>query len=180
MRVLVAPQNPLKPASGYAPLEERIEATRLMLRGLPSVRVEAEAEEGPTFAVDSITRRVRREPQSRFVYIMGADSFAGFHRWRRWKDLMELLPIAVISRPGHRLEALQSQAARTYARWQIPERRAVALQRSEAPSWCFLTGLDRKESSTAIRALQDPSKSGDKSATLRELPLGGASFGEKC
>ncbi|GGY55529.1 hypothetical protein GCM10007148_26780 [Parvularcula lutaonensis] len=165
MRVLVSPQNPLKSAGDYAPLEERIAATREMMRGLPNVRVEPEAAEGPTFAVDSIAKRVLREPHTDFIYVMGADSFAGLHRWRRWQALMEMVPIAVVSRPGFRLEALQSPAARAFAKAQVPERLALTLHRRTAPAWCFLTGLDREESSTAIRAREDPSKFGMESAT---------------
>ena len=32
---------------------------------------------------------------------MGADNLAQFHRWKDWRKIARLLPIAVISRPGY-------------------------------------------------------------------------------
>lgn len=160
VRVLVSPQNPLKEAASYLPLEERIEATRSLMRGLPSVRVEAEAETGPTFAIESIGRRVKRQPGRDFVYIMGADTFAGLDRWARWRELMELLPVAVISRPGYRLPALHSAAARAFAKARLPETTAPVLARMKAPAWTFIGGLEREEASTRIRSAAPLSSSG--------------------
>lgn len=151
MRVLVTPQNPLKDARDYAPLEERLEATRRMMRGLPQVRVEAEAQTGPVFTIDTLSQLVSSDGGTRYLYVMGADSFADLHRWHRWRDLMGLVPIVVVNRPGHRLEARNCPAARAFAAERVPERDLAGLRRRSAPAWGFLGGLSRPESSTAIR-----------------------------
>src|SRR3546814_4726078 len=36
---------------------------------------------------------------------MGADNLAQFHRWRNWRDIARLLPIAVVARPGYDRDA---------------------------------------------------------------------------
>jgi nicotinate-nucleotide adenylyltransferase len=38
-----------------------------------------------------------------FVWIMGADGFAGLHRWHDWLEIPETLPLAVLARPGSSL-----------------------------------------------------------------------------
>ena len=48
---------------------------------------------------------------SHFVWIMGADNLASFHRWRGWRDIARMMPIAVIDRPGWTLKATRSPAA---------------------------------------------------------------------
>ena len=83
---------------------------------------------------------------------MGADCLAEFHRWRQWRQIMELMPIAVIDRPGWRLKALSSIAATAYAAARLPERKAERLAAMRAPAWVFLTAPLSDLSSTAIRA----------------------------
>jgi len=150
-RVLVSPQNPLKDPKGYAPLDERIAQTQELFADHPSVAVEAEAEEAPTFAANTLRRLINRERTTRFIYIMGADSFANLHHWYRWREIMQMVPIAVVSRPANRLAPLNSPTARTYWQNRVPSNRAASLSKSKTPAWCFIDGLNRPESSTAIR-----------------------------
>lgn len=155
-RVLVSPQSPLKDAGDYTPLETRLEATRELFEGLPMVRVAPESDSSPAYAVNTIRRLVRRERKHRFVYVMGADAFAELHRWWRWREIVETIPIAVVSRPAHRLAPLNAPVARTYSRFRVREHDAGRLARMRAPAWCFLDGLNRRESSTEIRAARTP------------------------
>lgn len=151
VKVLVSPQSPLKKKEDYAPLEERMEATEAVMRGLPKVTVEPEAERGPVFAIETITHLLQREKHRRFVYILGADSFANLHLWANWRNIMKSVPIAVLSRPGYRMEALNSPAARTFKSERIPERYSPVLAQQAAPAWCFVEGLHMPDSSTALR-----------------------------
>ncbi|MEM9839846.1 MAG: nicotinate-nucleotide adenylyltransferase [Pseudomonadota bacterium] len=151
-RVMVSPQNPLKDPENYAPMEDRLLATEELFARLPNVRVVPEAEdEAPTYAIKTIRKLMRREGHKRFVYLMGADTFAGLHRWYHWREIMETIPIAVVSRPAFRLAPLKAPAARAYWEHRIPESKAPSLVRAKAPAWCFIDGLNRPESSTAIR-----------------------------
>jgi len=88
----------------------------------------------------------------RFVWLMGSDSLADFHRWKDWDWIMETVPIGVMARPGEQLAAGGSRAARRYAQHRVHARRAEALPFREAPAWCMLNGPMVDLSSTEIRA----------------------------
>ena len=87
----------------------------------------------------------------RFVWIMGADNLASFDRWQRWREIFTMVPVVVVDRPGWRLKALASKAARTFAGSRIAERDAATVPHRPPPSWTFLTGPLSHASSTAIR-----------------------------
>jgi len=86
---------------------------------------------------DVLKRLKRRAPRARFVWIMGGDNLAQFHRWRRWKEIARLVPIAVVSRPDRVYgevavayvvlrDDLSSQAAGVVVRLQIADLHADA------------------------------------------------------
>lgn len=114
---LVSPGNVLKPVKGMAPLIARHAAARKAARGLP-IRVTAiEAELGTRYTVDTLALLVRRYPRFRFIWLMGADNLAQFHRWRDWRGIARLMPIAVIARPGYDAHAVASPAMAWLHRW---------------------------------------------------------------
>jgi nicotinic acid mononucleotide adenylyltransferase len=76
----------------------------------------------------------------RYVWIMGADNLATFDRWQRWREIFTMVPIVVVDRPGWRLKALASKAARAFAAARLPETEAAGLALRPAPAWTFLTG----------------------------------------
>ncbi len=91
-------------------------------------------------------------PGVRFVWLMGADNLAQFHRWQDWDWIIGHVPIGVIARPGARLAARGGRAADEYARFRLPASQAARLARARPPAWCFLDVPMVKQSSSAIRA----------------------------
>jgi nicotinate-nucleotide adenylyltransferase len=155
---LVTPGNPLKFNSTLAPLEERLEASRRLARH-PAIRITAfEASLGTAYTAETLTFLKTRFPAVRFVWIMGGDNLAGFHRWRDWRRIADLYPIAVIDRPGWRLRALASPAARALARYRRPDDQAALLPNREAPAWVYLSNKLLPHSSTAIRSASGTEK----------------------
>ena len=149
---LVSPGNPLKDNKKLTPLDERIERARALAAD-PRIDVTAiEAALGTVFSYDTVAKLRARYPNMRFVFLMGADNLAGFHRWKRWRELAFTVPIAVMDRAGLSLTALASPAALTLARWRLGEPKASVLARSKPPAWIFLHGMKSPLSSTAIRA----------------------------
>ena len=71
---------------------------------------DAEARLGTRYTIDTLRALMRRFPRVQFVWLMGSDNLAGFHRWGSWRQIARLVPIAVVPRPGHSVRS--SPAAR--------------------------------------------------------------------
>lgn len=149
---LVTPGNPLKKNTALPPLERRIAASR-KAASHPAIEVTGiEAALHTRFTCDTVKKLQARFPQVHFVFIIGADNLAGFHRWKNWRALASMIPIAVVDRPDYDLSALATPAASTLSRARIDESDAALLALLEPPAWVFLHGLKSELSSTALRA----------------------------
>ena len=84
-----------------APYDARFESARRMARRSIIKPSDIEAKMGTRFTVDTLARLVQRYPKRHFVWIMGADNVAQFHRWRDWRKIAAIMPIAIIARPGY-------------------------------------------------------------------------------
>ena len=116
---MVSPGNPLKPKAGMAPLSARVRSARAMSRNAP-IRVTAiEQELGTRYTIDTLRALKRRYPRRRFVWLMGADNLAQFHRWKDWRKIAREMPIAVIARPGYDDAALASPAMAWLRRYRL-------------------------------------------------------------
>jgi nicotinate-nucleotide adenylyltransferase len=149
---MVTPGNPLKYHYDLAPLEERIRLSRTVSRHARIKITAFEAGIGIAYTAASLRFLRRRFPGVHFVWLMGADNLASFHRWNEWRAIFSLMPIAVEDRPGWRGRALASRAAHYYSSSRIPEYMALALPLLPPPAWCYLSGPLSKLSSTALRS----------------------------
>jgi nicotinate-nucleotide adenylyltransferase len=148
---VATPGNPLKDHGELAPLDERLPLLRQLARG-PRMKVTGfERDLGTPYTAATLAFLTRRYPGVSFVWVMGADNLAGFHRWQHWREIAATLPIAVVDRPGWRLKALASPAAAALASDRLPERDAATLFRRTPPAWVFLTSRLSPLSSTGLR-----------------------------
>lgn len=154
---LVSPGNPLKPGAGMAPLPARLASARTMARRAP-IRVTAiERQLRTRYTVDTLRKLRRRYPRLRFIWLMGADNLAQFHRWRAWRNIARTCAIAVIARPGYDRPAFGSPAMawlrrfvrparqkKSWTTWRLPalvhlrfrpDPRSATLLRQKAPHW---------------------------------------------
>ncbi|WP_299080897.1 nicotinate-nucleotide adenylyltransferase [uncultured Ruegeria sp.] len=147
---LVSPGNPLK-ERGPAPSARRMAAAREMMQH-PRVEVtDIEALTGTRATAGTLAAMRRLYPQVRFVWLMGADNLAQFHRWKDWRQIMDSVPVGVVARPGDRISARMSPAARAYAQYRIDGQARHLLGRAAAPAWCFVNVPMVNVSSTEIR-----------------------------
>ncbi len=151
---LVSPGNPLK-AEGPARLDRRMAAARALVRH-PRVEVtDIEARLGTRYTGATLERMFALYPGVRFVWLMGADNLASFHRWQRWEWIMRNVPVGVMARPGQRISARTSKAAQVFRCHKLPAAAASRLAMSEPPAWCFLNVPMLDVSSSEIRARGD-------------------------
>ena len=148
---LVAPQNPLKSSDETRPLTRRMAGVRAFARDRGMIVSDVESRIGTRYTLDTVLALKARFPGVHFVWIMGADSLAGFHRWRGWTQILRAVPVAVVSRPWISLKSRSSPAARRFAAARLPFHRAKALPGLPPPAWIFLYGPLNFQSSTALR-----------------------------
>lgn len=149
---LVSPGNPLKGVKGMAPLPVRFASARKAARGLP-VRVTAiERELGTRYTVDTLRALLRRYPDRQFVWLMGADNLAQFHRWKDWRKIAALVPIAVIARPGYDGAAHSAVAMGWLRRFVRPAGKARNWTKWRTPALVLLELPPDPTSATGIRA----------------------------
>lgn len=152
---LVSPQNPLKRTDETAPLAERMASARQAAdraaTGPAMIVSDVETRMGTRWTIDTLRELVARHPGVKFVWLMGSDNLASFHRWRGWTDIMRLMPVAVIARPGSLLDSRTAPAAARFADARISPDRAKLLPSLEAPAWTYLTAPVNHMSSTALR-----------------------------
>ncbi len=153
---LVSPQNPLKDARQTAPLAERMASATAFAKGPHMVVSDFETRVGTTWTVDTLRALKRRHPGVHFVWLMGSDNLENFHRWRGWTDIMRMMPVAVVARPGSLLESRSAPAARRFAGQRVAANEARLLPMMQAPAWTYLTAPLNPSSSTALRAVKWP------------------------
>ena len=150
---LVTPGNPLKePPAGLA---ARVAGVRARVIDPGMIVSDLEIRTGTRYSLDTLRVLKARYPGVHFVWIMGADNLAGFHRWRGWAQIMRQVPLAVVARPGALMAALSSPAARRFAHARVPAARARRLPRMTPPAWVFLPTRLSFASSTALRSRGD-------------------------
>ena len=148
---LVSPGNPLK-TNGPAPLDRRMARARAMMQHPRVTVTDLETHLGTRYTAQTLKVLIARYPAVRFVWLMGADNLAQFHRWQDWRWILETVPVGVLARPGDRVSARLSPAARLYRAYRIKAHNSQALASADAPAWCFVNVPMSSQSSSAIRA----------------------------
>ena len=146
---LVSPGNPLK-VNGPAPMAERLGRARSLMRD-PRVKVtDLEARLGTRYTAATLRRLTALYPGVHFVWLMGADNLVQFTRWQSWQDILAMVPVGVLARPGWGVRARLSRAARSMRAHEVERGESLALRR--APAWAFVNLPMHPASSSAIRA----------------------------
>ena len=149
---LISPGNPLKDTRNLPPIAERIEIARRLAAHPRVVVTGFEQTLGSPFTCDTVAALARRCRGVHFVWLMGADSFETFHRWKNWRLISDTLPLGIIDRPGSTLHAAQARAAATLHAARLNEADAALLPTAAPPAYVFLHGKRSSLSSTQLRA----------------------------
>ena len=148
---LVSPGNPLKPAKGMAPLAARLGSAQAMALRSPIRATAIESELGTRYTIDTLRKLVRRYPNRQFIWIMGADNLAELPRWRDWRGIARLMPIAVVARPGYNGRTHAAQAMGWLRRFVRPSGQKLHWTDWRPPALVFLRCSPDVRSATAIR-----------------------------
>jgi nicotinate-nucleotide adenylyltransferase len=152
--LLVSPGNPLKDGGDMAALPVRLASARRAARRSRLRATAIERELGTRYTADTLARLVRRYPRRRFVWLMGEDNLVQFHKWKEWRKIATLVPIAVVSRPGYDAPARAARAMGWLRRFVRPAAAARNWTEWRPPALVFLRLPLDQTSATAIRAAE--------------------------
>lgn len=101
LRLIPAAQPPHR-SSPQATSSQRLAMAKLAIHGLPGLRVDERELQQPRLSYTVYTlESLRKEfPVTPLCLLIGADQFASFETWHRWRELPDLAHIVVMSRPG--------------------------------------------------------------------------------
>lgn len=148
---LISPGNPLKeqqPAS----LDRRLNACNKLIDHPRIIATNFESQFKTRYTIQTLNHIRKRYSRVRFMWLMGADNLANFHHWKRWADIMHLMPIGVLARPGYQLSAANSLAAQRFQKKRLTSNQSTCLAFHPAPCWCLITGSMLDISSSQIRS----------------------------
>jgi len=147
---LVSPGNPLK-SRGPAGMQARIAQAKALVEDPRIVICDIEARLNTRFTAESLSRILPLYPGVHFVWLMGADNLVQFHRWDRWRDIAQTIPLGVLGRPDQMVRAGLSRTAVHFATSRFRMRDARALPLAPPPAWCLIAGPMVDVSSSEIR-----------------------------
>lgn len=84
-------KSPLKSGVPRASARERVAMLRLALRGEAAFRVDAWelGRPGPSYTYKTLRHLRRKHPRAEWFLLMGGDSWRGFRKWRRWREVRD-------------------------------------------------------------------------------------------
>jgi nicotinate-nucleotide adenylyltransferase len=147
--VLVLPSR-IPPHRAVQPLASpfhRFAMAALAVSGVPKLFASDDELQldGPSYTADTLDRQLARgRTVSQIFFITGADAFAEIATWKRYPEVLELANFVVVSRPGHRIDALASRLPALADRM----RQACA---GDKPSIILLQAATPEVSSTIVR-----------------------------
>jgi nicotinate-nucleotide adenylyltransferase len=105
---LVSPHNPLKAKDSLADYQERLKGSRAITRKTPIKISDLEAQKGFHYTYQTMRYLKKRYPRVQFVWLMGADNLAGFHRWQHFLWLLNKIPMVIFDRAPYSHASLKS------------------------------------------------------------------------
>jgi nicotinate-nucleotide adenylyltransferase len=155
---LVSPQNPLKSAADLASYAQRLKSAQDVAAAYPRIRVlDIESRFGTKYSYETIALLKQRYRGAHFVWMIGADNLAQFHRWKRWKRVLADIPVLVFDRAPYSHTALRSKAYLRMRRFLLKTmdlgagRTASRTASRTAPSLGFVHLRRNPLSSTSLR-----------------------------
>jgi nicotinate-nucleotide adenylyltransferase len=149
---LVSPGNPLKPEKSMADFTVRMASARAMAKHAPIRVTGIEKRLKTHYTVDTLNKLPALYPRHRFIWLMGADNLAQFHKWEDWRRIAHQVPIAVVARPGYDANAHASPAMSWLRRAVRPAGQAKNWTRWRLPALVLLRFRPDRTSATRLRA----------------------------
>ncbi len=103
--------------------KHRLEMTRRAVADNPLFEVcDKEIDkDSPAYTVETLEELVAENPETEFFLLVGSDELAEFKNWHRWEDILQLVRVAGINRPGTDLAKVDDNIRQECRLVEIPE-----------------------------------------------------------
>ena len=149
---LVSPQNPLKSKDSMGDYVERFASAQSITRHNRRIFVSnIEQRINTSYSYQTISTLKKLYPGTNFIWLMGADNLAGFHRWQHWQSIIKLVPIVVFDRAPYSFTSISSKTYQRMHRFLLNNHNSTT--GSPTPSLRFVRLKRDQHSSTCIRKM---------------------------
>lgn len=147
---LVSPHNPLKDKNTLADYNHRLKSARNITSSNRNIYVsDVENRLKLKYTYKTIVTLKKSYHGTNFIWLMGADNLAGFHKWQNWQDILRLVPVIVFDRSPYSFSSLKSKTYIKMKRFLLNDSGIIA--RRTAPTLHFVHLKRSPYSSTDIR-----------------------------
>jgi nicotinate-nucleotide adenylyltransferase len=86
--------------------EDRVNMLKLAINNTPLFTLDEReiVREGCSYTVDTLSALCADYPAEQFVFLLGADAFAGFKQWKNWQAILQQVHLAVLHRPDYSVD----------------------------------------------------------------------------
>jgi nicotinate-nucleotide adenylyltransferase len=107
-----AKQNPLKlVVSRESLVVSRIDDCLKITKDYPQILVkDFEENISSIYTIDLLKKIIKEYPKHQFFWIIGADNILQFHKWKNWREIIQLVPLIVCDREEFFYQAIKSKA----------------------------------------------------------------------
>ena len=114
----VSPQNPFK-QHNPADINDRINYIHQITNSREIIATDFEKRFKPCYTYQSISMIQNANPGVDFVFMVGADLVPGFHKWYRWKNILEKMPICIFNRDSNTHQLMSYRLCQYYKNYLV-------------------------------------------------------------
>lgn len=105
--MLVTPQNPLKPASTSASLEQRLDMVKIALADSPAIEASdfERTLPPPLFTYNTLRALQQLYPGEKIRLLIGSDNWLLFDKWRASQQIISEFGLLIYPRPGYDIDS---------------------------------------------------------------------------
>jgi nicotinate-nucleotide adenylyltransferase len=86
---------------------QRLDMLKIALQHEPKMIVDEREllRDGPSYTIDTLQCFKQQYPNDVLVFLLGADSWNGFHQWYQWQKFTDFCHLLIAKRPNYSLES---------------------------------------------------------------------------
>ncbi len=107
-------QNPLKIKNNFLTFKERVKNCKIITQKNPKIYVK---KIDNFYSIDLINSLQKKYKNYEFIWVMGADNLADFHRWHDFKNLICKIEFAIFSRDNYLKKINNFKAIKIYKKY---------------------------------------------------------------